>query len=268
MDIPPTTRAMLLNIALHSAAAAAREIVSGWEDRASLQVADKGPGDLVTSVDRAAEAAAIGSIRAARADDAILAEESGATGESDFLWVIDPLDGTVNFAHGLPHFAVSVACLHKGKPVVGVIIDPMRAETFSAIYRGGAFLNGHPIRVSSCARLDQALVSTVFPKPRSSLMTDYLPGLTAVLAEAQGVRRSGSMVLDLACVASGRVDAFWQVGMKAWDMAAGCLLVQEAGGTIALDGGATTSLLDARGCIAAPAGLVAQLAPLVGLRAD
>lgn len=266
MDIPPTSHATLLNVALRSAAAAAREIVSGWQDRANLQVADKGPGDLVTSVDRAAEAAAIGSIHSARPEDAILAEESGATGESDFLWVIDPLDGSVNFAHGLPHFAVSVACLYKREPIIGVIIDPLRGETFSAIRNGGAFLGDRPLRVSSCTRLDQALVSTVFPKPRSPLMNDYLPGLNAVLSEAQGVRRSGSMVLDLAYVASGRVDGFWQVGMKAWDMAAGCLLVREAGGTIVLYDGVTTSLLDARGCIAAPAGLVAQLAPLVGRR--
>ncbi len=264
MDSQTTVLAELLDTALQSAAAAAQEILGGWQDRAGLQVADKGPGDLVTSVDRAAEAAAIAVIRAARPEDALLAEESGATGESDFLWVIDPLDGSVNFAHGLPHFAVSVACLHKGRPVVGVIIDPMRAETFSAIRRGGAFLNGSPIRVSSCTRLDQALLGTVFPKPRSPLMTGYLPGLTSALTAAQGVRRSGAMVLDLAYVASARIDGFWQAGMKAWDMAAGCLLVEEAGGSIAFDGGATTSLLDARGCIAAPPGLLEQLKALVG----
>ena len=265
MNHRPATPESLLTVALQAASAAADEVMRGWHNRASIAVADKGMGDLVTTTDRSAEALAIAAIRTHRPDDAILAEESGvsAGGEhNEWLWVIDPLDGTVNFAHGLPHFAISVACLQNEKPVVGVIIDPVRGEIFRAVRNAGAFLNDRPIRVSRCNDLQQALLGTVFPKPRSAQMGAYVPGLIRGLTEAQGLRRSGSMVLDLAYVASGRLDGFWQTGMKAWDMAAGCLLIEEAGGIVMLDGDAHVSVLEASGCIAANPSLIERIRTL------
>ncbi|MGE0013116.1 MAG: inositol monophosphatase [Azoarcus sp.] len=252
----------LLTVALDAARAASELARRGWLQRDSIKVADKGAGDVVTSIDLAAEAAAIHIIRKACPDHAILSEEAGGDGvESDYLWVIDPIDGSVNFAHGLADFAVSVACLHRGEALVGVIIDPMRGDTYSAIRDGGAWRNGNRLHASTCRELKHALLGTVFPKPGAATMTAYLPALGAALNTAQGVRRSGSMVLDLARVASGQLDGFWQVGMKAWDLAAGSLMIEEAGGQLDLRGAA--SVLDTRSCIAAPPELLGALARLL-----
>ncbi|TVT52186.1 MAG: inositol monophosphatase [Azoarcus sp. PHD] len=258
----------LLAVARDAAGAASRIAHQGWLQRDSIEVADKGAGDVVTSIDLAAETAAIGIIRSECPDHAILSEEAGGDGvESDYLWVIDPIDGSVNFAHGLADFAVSVACLHRGQALVGVIVDPVRGDTYSAIRHGGAWRNGSPIRVSSCSALKYALLGTVFPKPGAPAMAGYLPALGAALNTAQGVRRSGSMVLDLARVASGQLDGFWQVGMKAWDLAAGSLMIEEAGGRLDLRGaqntGPTASVLDTRSCIAAAPDLLEALARLL-----
>lgn len=263
MTTPEPSADQLLAAARASAASASEIISQGWKDRAVLKVHEKGAGDLVTSIDHAAEAAAIGVIRDSFPQHAILAEESGQSGHSDYLWVIDPLDGSVNFAHGLPHFAVSIACLIRGTPVAGVIVDPLRGEVFSARRGGGAWLDDKRLAVSDCNDLQRALLATVFPKPGSALLTTYTPGLVRALNCARGVRRSGSMVLDLAYLASGRIDGFWQTGMKAWDLAAGTLLVEEAGGLVELSGGAAPTILSASACIAAPPDLITALRQLV-----
>jgi len=255
----------LLAVALESARAASEVALQGWRQRERIEILGNRTGDIVTTIDYAAEAAAIGTIRSACPDHAILSEEAGADGvHPDYLWVIDPIDGSVNFAHGLADFAVSVACLYRLQPMVGVIIDPVRGDTYSAVRGIGARRNGSPIHVSVCSELKQALLGTVFPKPGAPAMETYLPALHAALNTAQGVRRSGSMVLDLARVASGQLDGFWQVGMKPWDLAAGSLLIEEAGGRVDLRGTqGVSSILDASSCIAANPGLIEALGRLL-----
>lgn len=243
----------LLAVAVESAHAAAEIALRSWRQLGDVDVLSKGSGDLVTSTDYAAEAAAIGKIRSVYPDHSILSEEAGADDlRSAYLWVIDPIDGSVNFAHGLADFAVSVACLYRLQPVVGVIVEPVAGNVYSAVRGAGASCNGRTIHISACTDLKQALLGTVFPKPGAPIMETYLPALHAALNTAQGVRRSGSMVLDLARVASGQLDGFWQVGMKPWDLAAGNLLIEEAGGRLDLRGTRhTPSILDATSCVAA-----------------
>lgn len=245
--------AALLDVALASAHAASEIALQGWQQLERIEIQSKGAGDVVTSTDYAAEAAAIARIRHACPDHAILSEEAGADGaHSDYLWVIDPIDGSVNFSHGLSDFGVSVACLYRLQPVVGVVVEPARGHTYSAARGAGAWRNGRRLQVSACADLQHALIGTVFPNPGAPFMETYLPALHAALDTAQGVRRSGSMVLDLARVASGQLDGFWQAGMKPWDLAAGSLLIEEAGGRFDLRGTrGTSSILDATSCVAA-----------------
>jgi len=246
----------LLDVAIDAAEAAAGEVAQAWSRRSTLEIMAKGANDLTTSADLAAEAAALRVIRAARPDDAILAEESGQSGEAAYLWVVDPLDGTLNFSRGIPHCAVSVACLHRGVPQVAVIIDPLRSETYTAVRGGGARLDQSPLAVSECGQLSGAVVATVFPKAPERAAAE-IPNIARALGAGVALRRSGSMVLDLAYVACGRFDGFWQAGMHPWDMAAGALLVTEAGGVMGYRGG--TGVLDASGCVAAAPGLAAAL---------
>ena len=255
----PAPLEALLDIALDAAEAAAHAVVDGWARREDIEIQAKGAHDLTTSVDLAAEAAALAVIRSARPDDAILAEESGQAGSADQLWVIDPLDGPLNFSRGIPHCAVSVACLFRGEPQVAVIIDPLRSETFPAVRGGGARLDQTPLRVSPCAQLSGALVATVFPK-QPERVAPQLPVIVRALEAGIALRRSGSMVLDLAYVAAGRFDGFWQAGMHPWDMAAGALLVTEAGGRMRFAQG--DGVLDARACVAAGASLIDSLTAL------
>ncbi len=255
----------LLAVALEAAERAGEQVECGWRQRDSIEVACKGAGDLVTSVDFAAETAAVDVILRACPGHAILSEEAGTrTGRSAYLWVIDPLDGSVNFAHGVPHCAVSIACLYAGEPVVAVIADPLRNETWTAMRGCGAWQANTALRVSSCDRIGEALLATVFPKPHDPRMSAYMPALHAALLAAQGVRRSGSMVLDLAYLASGRMDGFWQAGMRAWDLAAGHLLIEEAGGRMILLGEPEATILDAEACVAASPGLITALAQMLG----
>lgn len=246
----------LLDVAIDAAEAAAHEVAQAWSRRSGLEIMAKGANDLTTSADLAAEAAALGVIRAARPDHAILAEESGQAGRSAHLWVVDPLDGTLNFSRGIAHCAVSVAYLHRGVPQVAVIIDPLRSETYTAVRGGGARLDQSPLQVSACADLVGALVATVFPK-QPERAAEAIPGIARALGTGVALRRSGSMVLDLAYVACGRFDGFWQAGMHPWDMAAGALLVAEAGGVMRYRGG--EGVLDARACVAGAPGVIAAL---------
>ena len=205
-----------------------------------LQVTEKGRNDFVSEIDRAAEREIIATVRRAYPSHAFLAEESGASGESDTVWIIDPLDGTTNFLHGFPVFAVSIACQHKGRLEQAVVYDPMRQEIFTASRGAGAHLENRRIRVSRQRTLEGALVATGFPYRSNVQYIDaYLAMLRTVMLSTAGIRRPGAAALDLAYVAAGRVDAFWEIGLNVWDTAAGTLLIQEAGGRIGtLVGGA------------------------------
>jgi len=229
----------LLNIAVRAARRAGEVIVRSLNRLESLTITSKGRNDFVTEIDRAAEQEIIGTIRRHYPQHAILAEESGRSGEHDTLWIIDPLDGTTNFLHGFPVFAVSIACQIRGRLEHAVIYDPMRQELFTGSRGAGAQLDNRRIRVSKARALEGALLATGFPYRANTRHLDaYLGMLRAVTEQAAGVRRPGAAALDLAYVAAGRVDAFWEIGLSPWDTAAGTLLIQEAGGRVGTLSGA------------------------------
>jgi myo-inositol-1(or 4)-monophosphatase len=226
----------LLNIAVRAARNAGEIIVRSMNRLESLQVTSKGRNDFVTEIDQAAEREIIAHIRKHYPKHSFLAEESGQTDGGDggeTVWIIDPLDGTTNFLHGFPQFSVSIACQHRGKLEHAVIYDPLRQEIFTASRGGGAHLDNHRIRVSKQRGLEGSLIATGFPYRSNMQHIDaYLGMMRAVMEHTAGIRRPGSAALDLAYVAAGRVDAFWEIGLKPWDTAAGTLLIQEAGGRI------------------------------------
>jgi myo-inositol-1(or 4)-monophosphatase len=229
-----------LNTAVKAARRAGDIIVRGLARFEGMEVANKGLNDYVTNTDHAAEAAIIETLQTAYPHHGFLAEESGETrGTADIRWIIDPLDGTTNFMHGFPQFCVSIACQMEGRLEHAVIYDPMRQEIFTASRGDGAYLEGKRLRVSKQRTLEGALIGTGFPyRENLQLLDPYMEMLRAVMKKAAGLRRPGSAALDLAYVAAGRTDGFWEIGLKAWDTAAGCLLIREAGGLIAtLDGG-------------------------------
>jgi myo-inositol-1(or 4)-monophosphatase len=226
----------MLNIAVRAARRAGSVINRAALAGGGFQVRSKRANDFVTEVDKAAEAAILEVVRKAYPAHAILAEESGATGsgggEDEFRWVIDPLDGTTNFIHGFPQYCVSIAVEHNGALEHGVIYDPVKDELFTASKGRGAFLNDRRIRVSKCARLGEALVGTGFPFKEVERIELYTKQLKNLMQKSAGVRRAGAAALDLAYVACGRLDAFWELGLSPWDMAAGALMIQEAGGLV------------------------------------
>lgn len=232
----------LLNIAVRAARAAGEVIIRSLNRLESLTITSKGRNDFVSEVDHAAEAEIIKLIRKNYPSHAFLAEESGRTGDSDTIWIIDPLDGTTNFLHGFPTFAVSIACQVKGRLEHGVVYDPISQEIFSASRGGGAHLDNRRIRVSKQRGLEGSLIGTGFPyRANARYLDSYLAMLRTVMENTAGVRRPGSAALDLAYVAAGRTDAFWEIGLSPWDTAAGTLLIQEAGGLIGtLTGGEYT----------------------------
>jgi myo-inositol-1(or 4)-monophosphatase len=224
----------MLNIAVKAARRAGSIINRAALDRTKLEVRSKQANDFVTQVDQAAEAAIIDIIRQAYPDHSILGEESGAKEgkKAEYRWIIDPLDGTTNFIHGFPQYCVSIALEHRGAIEHGVVYDPPKNELFTASKGGGAFLDDRRIRVTKCANLKDALVGTGFPFKEMSRLDLYFRQLKAVMQHSSGVRRAGAAALDLAYVAAGRMDAFWEMGLSPWDMAAGALLIQEAGGMV------------------------------------
>ena len=216
-------------VALRAARAAGR-IHMSWLHRAKT-TRKSNALDLVTEADKEAEQAVIATIRHAFPDHTILAEESGASGQaSAHRWIIDPLDGTTNFAHGFPAFCVSIAYEFRGRIVVGVVFDALRRELFIARRGKGATLNGKIIRVSKAKTLATSLLATGFAYDRRERRRFYLCFWEEMMLRVEGIRRAGSAALDLASVASGRLDGFWEFGLKPWDVAAGSLLVEEAGG--------------------------------------
>jgi myo-inositol-1(or 4)-monophosphatase len=230
----------MLNTAVKAARTAGRIITRAGQDLTAIKISRKNRNDFVTEVDRAAEEAIVGALLGAYPDHAILGEESGHTQgkvaqepeKADFIWVIDPLDGTTNFIHGLPQYCTSIALMQRGVVTQAVIYDPNRDELFTASKGRGAYLNDRRIRVAQRDKLDEALIGTGFPFRRLESLDRYVAMFKAVSEKAAGIRRPGAAALDLAYVASGRYDAFFEIGLMPWDVAAGSLLVTEAGGLI------------------------------------
>jgi len=222
----------MLNIAVRAARTAGDIIVRKMEQVTDIPVKEKTLNDFVTEVDRKAEEIIIDTILKAYPQHSILAEESGRRGEGEFQWIIDPLDGTTNYLHGFPQFAISIALKHGDHLEQALVYDPLRQEQFTATRGGGAYLNNRRIRVSKRKDLNGALLGTGFPYGDSEKLETFIRTFRAIFPKTAGIRRVGAASLDLAYVACGRLDGFWEFGLKPWDMAAGALLIQEAGGIV------------------------------------
>ncbi|MSP39262.1 MAG: inositol monophosphatase [Deltaproteobacteria bacterium] len=222
----------LLGVAREAADAAGEIIRAGWDRPKTIGY--KGAIDLVTSVDRDCERKIVEIIQRNFPNHSILAEEATnfAGSQDEFRWIVDPLDGTTNFAHGYPQFCVSIALERAGEIILGVVDDPIRRERFSAVRQQGATLNGKAIRVSTVNELDKSLLATGFPYDQREHADFYLNYFKAFMTRSQGIRRAGSAALDLCYVACGRLDGFWELKLKPWDTAAGALIVAEAGGRL------------------------------------
>jgi myo-inositol-1(or 4)-monophosphatase len=225
----------MLTTAVKAARRAGNIIARGARELDLLTVTAKGPKDFVSEVDHAAEAAIVEALHAAYPDHAILAEEGTGRGrnpDAEHTWIIDPLDGTTNFLHGFPQYCVSIALAHRGVITQGVVYDPVRNDLFTATRGRGAFLNDRRIRVSRRAHLRDCLIGTGFPFRDGSYLDTYLQMMKTMIQQTAGLRRPGAAALDLAYVAAGFYDGFFEIGLNAWDVAAGSLLVLEAGGLI------------------------------------
>jgi myo-inositol-1(or 4)-monophosphatase len=219
-----------VTIASRAARSAGNVILRYMNRIDGLNIVEKQQLDFVSEVDKLAEAEIIKELRRAYPDHAILAEESGATGKGPLTWVIDPLDGTHNYLRGIPHFSVSIALLEKGVPIHAVVFDPLRDELYTASKGDGAYINDRRMRVTKRENLGGAMIATGFPFRQREHLGAQLDMTRAILGQAEDIRRSGSAALDLAYVAAGRYDGYFEIGLKPWDMAAGVLLVHEAGG--------------------------------------
>ena len=222
----------MLTIAVRAARNAGDIIRRSSENVSQLTINQKTRNDFTSEIDWKAEQEIIKVIHTSFPEHGFLAEESGEQAGNDYVWVIDPLDGTTNFLHGFPHYAVSIALKNKGKIEVGVVYDPLRDELFTAERGGGAMLNNRKIRVTKPNSLKATLIGTGFPFKNQQHLEAYMGMFKALTVDSAGIRRAGSAALDLAYVAAGRMDGFWEIGLKQWDMAAGILLIQEAGGAI------------------------------------
>lgn len=233
-----------LNIAVRAARAAGDLMVRHMARGDTTKIHKKDNHDFVTQIDRAAEQVIVDELSQAYPDHAILGEEYGKSGnpDSDYQWIIDPLDGTTNFIHGNPQFAVSIAMRFKNTLEVAVVYDPLRQELFTAVRGEGALLDGKKIRVAQARDLSEGLVGTGFPFRDFVYLDNYMDMFKKVVKNTAGVRRPGSAALDLAWLAAGRIDAFWEMNLQSWDIAAGALLIKEAGGMIGDINGGTLDL--------------------------
>ncbi len=222
----------LLNIAIQAARQASKTLLRFMDRLDSIEVNRKARNDFVTEVDRRSEQEIIQVIRKAYPEHAILGEESGYSEGNEFCWVIDPLDGTTNYIHGFPHFSISIAVKNRDQLEAGVVYDPVRNELFAAARGKGASCNDRRIRVSAAKKIEETLIGTGFPHREIDHVDTFMKILTTITPQCAGIRRSGSAALDLAYVAAGRLDGFWELHLKEWDMAAGALLIQEAGGVV------------------------------------
>jgi myo-inositol-1(or 4)-monophosphatase len=222
----------MLNIAVR-AARKAGSLINRAALEGGVKVRSKRAKDFVTQVDQAAEEAIIGIARNAYPEHGFIGEESGSSAEdAEYVWIIDPIDGTTNFIHGFPQYCVSIGIRHRGTMAHAVVYDPVKNELFTASKGRGAFLNDRRMRVTPLTRFGDALVGTGFPFKELDRLDLYSRQLQTIMRTCAGVRRAGSAALDLAYVACGRLDAFWELGLSPWDMAAGTLLVTEAGGLV------------------------------------
>ncbi|HVM77481.1 MAG TPA: inositol monophosphatase family protein [Stellaceae bacterium] len=228
-------RSALINVMAGAALKAARGLIRDFGEVEQLQVSVKGPGDFVTQADIKAEKVLRQELARARPGYGFLMEESGETPGADgrHRWIVDPLDGTTNFMHGIPQFCISIGLEREGELVAGVIYEPVRDEMFWAEKGAGAYVNDRRLRVSARRQLGEAVIATGIPTIRGNVDRElYMRTLSAVMATTVGVRRAGAAALDLAYVAAGRYDAFWEFGLSPWDMAAGIVLIREAGGYV------------------------------------
>lgn len=224
----------MLNIAIQAARQSSRIIFRFLDQMDKVEISEKTQNDFVTQVDRLSEETIITQIKKSYPDHAIFAEESGYMKgfNEDYCWVIDPLDGTRNFMHGVPHFAISIAVMKKGAVELGLVYDPIRQELFTATRGQGAYLNSRRMRISANKKFEQTLIGTGFPYKNKEKIHTYLKTFQTVFANGGDIRRAGSASLDLAYVASGRLDAFWESDLQIWDVAAGALMIKEAGGMV------------------------------------
>ncbi|MDR3518387.1 MAG: inositol monophosphatase family protein [Azospirillaceae bacterium] len=257
------TRSAVINVMAKAAEKAARGLVRDFGEVEQLQVSRKGPADFVSTADTNAEKLLCAELAKARPDYGFLLEEGGTIEGRDKSnrWIIDPLDGTTNFLHGLPHWAISIALEREGEIIAGIVYEPLRDEMFWAEKGQGAFNNHQRLRVSARRRLDEAVLATGIPFKGRGDHPLFLAQLQTLMAECAGIRRFGSAALDLAYVAAGRFDAYWETGLKPWDAAAGALIVVEAGGFVTeIDGGRNpvhgNSILAANGQLHAPVGKI------------
>ena len=227
-------RSATLNVMANAALKAARGLIRDFGEVEQLQVSVKGPGEFVSTADLSAERTLRAELTRARPGYAMLFEEGGATAGTDSRnrWIVDPLDGTTNFLHGIPHFSISIALERDGEIVAGVVYEPTRDEMYAAEKGFGAYVNDRRLRVSARRRLDEAVIGTGMPYGARADDPGYGYTLAAIMSATSGVRRMGSAALDLAYVAAGRFDGFWEFGLAPWDIAAGILLVREAGGYV------------------------------------
>ena len=251
MASPTLAPEALLATAVQAARTGGEVLRSNLDSTSALKVVDKGLNDFVTRVDREAEQAIVAFIRDRFPAHAFLAEESSPAPGVEAEWIIDPLDGTTNYIHRYPFFATSVAVRVGGEVAAGAVYDPVRDELFAAARGGGATLNGAPIRVSGCSDLRASLLVTGFPFRSLAKLPQFLASLEGLIRVSSGIRRDGSASLDCCYVACGRLDGFWECGLSAWDIAAGALLVEEAGGKVT-DFEGERGFLDSGDIVASP----------------
>ncbi len=251
-----------LNTAIKAARAAGSVMLRNVNRLDALHIENKQRNDYVSEVDRLAEAKIIQILRKAYPSHSILAEESGRNGEDEFQWIIDPLDGTTNYLHGIPHYAVSIALRHRDRIEHAVVYDPAKDEMFTASRGAGAMLNNRRIRVSQSASLEGALLGTGIPFRENQDIDAYMRSLRAFIGPIAGIRRPGSAALDLAYVAAGRYDGYWEASLKIWDIAAGVLLVREAGGLVS-DFGDGNDYLESGNIIAATPKLLKPMLSII-----
>lgn len=256
----------MLNVAIKAARAAGAIINRAALDVESVRISQKQVNDFVTEVDQAAEKVIIETLLTAYPGHGILAEESGnehGAKDSEFVWIIDPLDGTTNFIHGFPVYAVSIALSVRGKVEQAVVYDPSRNDLFTATKGRGAYMNERRMRVSKRVRLSESLISTGFPFRPGDNFQNYLAMMAEIMPKTAGMRRPGAAALDLAYVAAGYTEAFFEAGLEPWDMAAGSLLVTEAGGLVGNFTG-EAEFLHHKECLAGAPRIYGQLVPLIG----
>ncbi len=260
-------RSALINVTAQAAQKAGRKLVRDFGEIENLQVSKKGPRDFVSAADKAAEEILYRELSRARPGYGFLMEEAGEIAGSDTSnrWIVDPLDGTINFLHGIPHFAISIALERDGELVAGLVYQPVSDEMFWAERGQGARLNGHRLRVSARRRIEDSVFATGISVKAAGAHALFLDQISAVMKVSAGVRRFGSAALDLAYVAAGRLDGFWEIGLHPWDVAAGVVLVREAGGYISdLEGGgdilSASNLLAANDHLHAPLGEILRQA--------